>query len=503
MKIGSRVTRLTLIAVALGTVACAWVVYHTRDRNPGYSVELHLPVTSDGGRTPRLLVGFGRETITPDLTRTVWLAGFATGRRATAVHDDLWAVAMVVDDGEHRLGMVALDSIGLFHDDVIAIRRRVGARTRLDYLIVTSTHNHSTPDLMGLWGPRTGFRGVDDDYRDLALDRAAMAIATAATTTVPARLSLYEIPIETAGLVADSRDPQVFDSTLRMMHVTSAADGSTLGSLVNWADHPETPWSANTEITADFPGYLRDLLEHGVNEPVGVADSGGPAVRGLGGIHLYVNGAIGGLMTTNPETTVTDPYSGRPHAAPSHEKSRAVGRVLGRTILSALAERPSEPERNPRLSIDANTLELPVHNTLFRLALAVGLIDRGQPRMNRIRSEVALVTLGGASIATMPGELYPEIANGGIVRPPGADFAIDPIEIPPLRELMPGRVKFLFGLANDAIGYIIPKSEWDDDAPWLYGARERHYGEQVSLGPDTGPLIHEAIGRLIRKAQEP
>jgi len=24
-------------------------------------------------------------------------------------------------------------------------------------------------------------------------------------------------------------------------------------------------------------------------------------------------------------------------------------------------------------------------------------------------------------------------------------------------------------LANDAIGYIIPKSEWDNEAPWIYG----------------------------------
>jgi len=488
--------RLASLLVALGTAAGAWALYHTRDRHPGYALDLRLPNTADA-RAPHLDVGFGREKITPELARAVWLAGFATGRRATAVHDDLWAVAMVIDDGHHRLGVVALDSIGLFHDDVIAIRRRVEARTRLDYLIVTTTHNHSTPDLMGLWGPRTGFSGVDDQYRAFVVDRAAIAVATGANRLAPARVSLYEIPIETAGLVTDSRDPQVFDSTLRMLHVTSALDGSTRGSLVNWANHPETLWSVNTEITADFPGYLRDGLEHGANESVG--DGGGPTVRGLGGIHLYVNGAIGGLMTTSPETTVTDPYSGRAYSAPSHEKARAVGRILGRSILSTVAERPSMPELNPRLSVAAQTIELPVDNTLFRLALAAGVIDRGQPRLNRIRSEVAFITLGSASIATVPGEIYPEIANGGIVRPPGADFPIDAIEIPPLRELMPGRFKFLFGLANDAIGYIIPKSEWDDQSPWLYGASTRHYGEQVSLGPDTGPLVHDAIRRLIQE----
>ena len=58
-------------------------------------------------------------------------------------------------------------------------------------------------------------------------------------------------------------------------------------------------------------------------------------------------------------------------------------------------------------------------------------------------------------------------------------------------------MKFLVGLANDEVGYIIPKSEWDDAAPWLYGAPERHYGEINSLGPETAPLIHQALKDLV------
>ena len=43
----------------------------------------------------------------------------------------------------------------------------------------------------------------------------------------------------------------------------------------------------------------------------------------------------------------------------------------------------------------------------------------------------------------------------------------------------------MVNLANDSIGYIIPKSEWDEDAPWIYEENEETYGEVVSLGPDT------------------
>ena len=113
-----------------------------------------------------------------------------------------------------------------------------------------------------------------------------------------------------------------------------------------------------------------------------------------------------------------------------------------------------------------------------------------------------MVRFGDATVACVPGELYPEIANGGIARPPGADFNIAPVEVPSLRELMPGRFTFLIGLANDEVGYIIPKSEWDNEAPWLYGSAERHYGEINSLGPETGPQVHAALKALAASLSE-
>jgi hypothetical protein len=96
----------------------------------------------------------------------------------------------------------------------------------------------------------------------------------------------------------------------------------------------------------------------------------------------------------------------------------------------------------------------------------------------------------------VPGEIYPEIVNGGIERAPGADFDCDPVEVPPVRQLMPGRVKFVFGLANDEIGYIIPKSQWDRKPPYLYGSEKRVYGEINSLGPECGPTLHAAFQAL-------
>jgi hypothetical protein len=480
--------RAAILLVTLVVVLVAWIAWNLHDRNRGADFRLDLRPTASA--TPALRVGFARRTIDPDLTKTVWLAGFDHGRAATAIHDHIYAVAAVIDDGEHRVGLVALDAIGFFHDEVLAVRRAAGAAARLDYVIVASTHNHSTPDVMGIWGPSDYRTGIDPAYRQQIVDASAAALRDAVTALAPATVSLVEIPLDPAGLVADSRDPQVFDATLRLMHFASPG-GATIGTIVNWADHPETPWAHNTEVTADFPGYLREALANGVTGP-------GRQVPGLGGIHLYVNGAIGGLMTTNPDTSVVDPFNAQTYKVPSHEKARAVGRRLADAILTTLRASAIQPEAQPRLAVSAHTLTLAIDNQLFRLANALGLFGRGQPRLNHIRSEVAMLTFGGASIACVPGELYPEIANGGITRPPGADLAIDPVEVPSIRELMPGRVKFLIGLANDEVGYIIPRSEWDDQAPWLYGAPKRHYGEINSLGPDTAPAIHAALGQLSR-----
>ena len=68
--------------------------------------------------------------------------------------------------------------------------------------------------------------------------------------------------------------------------------------------------------------------------------------------------------------------------------------------------------------------------------------------------------------------------------------------MPAIRDLLPGRVKFVFGLANDEIGYILPKSEWDEQPPYLYDSAKRVYGEGNSLGPDTAPALHRAIRDL-------
>ena len=484
-------------ALVLFSLALLRGYFAFRDRAPGFS--LHLQVDpARAAASPRVLrVGFGRIKINPDLSdpkRPIYIAGFGQNRKATAIHDDLWAIACVIDDGWTRLGIVSLDAIGFFHDDVLKVRGRLLPDWKLDYAIVCSTHNHSTPDLMGLWGPHYLHSGVDGDYLEFVRSSCVTALGVAVTNLQPARIAFGEIPLETTNLVTDTRKPIVFDPNIRLMYFTEANSPKALGSIVTWADHPETPWSENTEITGDYCGYLRQALEQGV--VVGnqrIAD-------GFGGIHLYINGAIGGLMTTSPGVTVHDPFSNQDFQKPSHDKARALGRQLASRVLPFLQGTNLVFTDYVPIGIQARTVELPLANKIFLLGGYLGVIDRGYIKWRTLRSEVALVTLGDASIACVPGEIYPEIVNGGIEQPPGADFPIAPLEVPPLRQLMPGRIKFVFGLANDEVGYLIPKSEWDAKPPYTYGAKHAPYGEINSVGPDAAGSVHAALKQFCLQA---
>lgn len=480
------IAMLVLILVARG-----W--YAFRDRVPGYSLNLEITPSQ-----PRALqVGFGTTTINPDLSdprRPVWVAGFHHNRAATALHDDLEAVACVIDDGKTRIGIVALDAIGFFHDDVVRVRQRCQNQLRLDYLMVCSTHNHTTPDLLGLWGPSTYKSGVNPAYKEQVIASAAKAVEQAAQNLAPATMRATNLAAPIQGLVTDTRKPEVYDPDIHLVVFSDPTNGTLLGSIVGWANHPETPWSGNTELTADFCGYLRRALAKGIR------DGEKQLIQGVGGTHLYLNGAIGGLISTTPSVTVRDPYLQKEFTEPSHEKAQAVGHSLAALILPELTRTNSPAASQTAIGVRAQTFLVPVQNRLYLAASYLGVLDRGYTRWKQLRTEAALITLGEVSFACVPGEIYPEIVNGGIESPAGADFEIQPVETPPLRQLMPGTVKLVVGLANDELGYMVPRSQWDEVPPFTYGRTSRPYGEINSCGPETARIVHAQLAELCRGA---
>lgn len=496
-------------------------LYQFRDRYQGYTVDIDLKSSQN-----EMLAGFAKVDITPKNFETwtdvnvdsrykqedgdtfedangdgkfdaIWLAGFHNSRPAQSVLDPLWARAMVLDAGDVKIALCVIDMVGFGNDEVITARKLIlETNPELDYVIIASTHVHSSPDLIGQWGSSDYTSGVDPEY----LSQVQLGIRDAvAEASMALRPALFRYAVEKEKLkplVGDTRKPMVFDASLNLMQVLDAENGKTLGTLMNWGNHPETLWSDNIQISSDFPDPWRNMVESGISEGDTLV------TEGVGGVAIFLNGAIGGLMTTHPNMAVADPFSGQLLEKQSPDKMRAQGKALAKITLETLRDTVWKIENKPNLSVRAKSIELKMDNTLFHLAAFLGIFDRGFTSWKHIRSEVSAWTLGSATFVHVPGELYPEILHGGIESPAGADFDIDPVEVPALQTLISGKFKFFGGLSNDMIGYIVPKSQWDVEPPFSYDFKNRPYGEINSLGPETAPKIHAELVKILKELDE-
>lgn len=497
-----------------------WCFFNMKDRHPKYSIDLKIL-----NNTPsELRAGFAAVKITPDVpdrwtdnngdkkyhpkegdTFTdgngngkfdpVWIAGFSNKKPANGIHDDTWARTVVLDDGKTRLAVVILDVIGFMHDDVVDVRKMLPEELGLTYTIIASTHSHEGPDLMGLWGKTPLKSGVNGAYMQFVKEQTVKSVKSAVENLRPCRLEISQDLTGPIPQVKDTRKPEVFDSGLRIIKSIDKETGATSGSLLAWGNHPETLWSGNLLVSSDFPHFFREGVEKGV------FDGDSLVKPGIGGVAVYLNGAVGGLMTTHSSHPVTDPFTGREIFEPSFEKLEAQGNQLALLALDAM-QNPSEIVDSASISLVVRTLVLPIKNSLFKLATALGVLDRGTVGWMKMRTELAVFKLGAVSFVTVPGEIYPEIINGGVEAPDGQDFEIDPAEVPPVRDLMPGKYKFVIGLANDEIGYIISKSQWDKKAPFTYGREKSPYGEINSPGPETAPSLHSNLVEMLEELGE-
>ncbi len=507
--------RFLILFAGFIVILLAYFYYNARDRHPNY----HVDISIKNEIQSELKVGFSAISITPEISDrwtdvngdakykpedgdtyedingngkfdAIWIAGFSNKRAANGVHDKLWARTMVVDDGQSRIAITSIDAIGFMLDDIIDVKEMISEASGITYSVISSTHSHEAPDLIGIWGKSPFKSGVNQAYLADLKKNTAQSIDEAANNLKPAKFKLAINPNDAIIVLKDTRKPLVFDEGLRMMQAISLETNETLGTLVAWADHPETLWSENLLISSDFPHYLREGVENGVFNEDSILH------KGIGGIAVYINGAVGGLMVTHPSLEVKDILTGNIYKEPTYEKTKAQGDYLAYLGLKALDSSNYYIEK-AGISIRAKSIDLKFKNPIFRLGVLLGLMDRGMNGWMQVRSELAVFSIGPAHFTTVPGEIYPEIVNGGVEAPQGQDYDIDPVEVPYIRAQMKGDFNFVFGLANDMVGYIIPKSQWDVDEPFTYGRNSAPYGEVNSLGPETAPMIHKELGQML------
>ena len=218
--------------------------------------------------------------------------------------------------------------------------------------------------------------------------------------------------------------------------------GKVVATLVNYAVHPEVIGSSQGILSPDLCGALYERIESKV-----------------GGVAIFMNGAQGGMVTAD-----TRLENGK--EANTWEECIRIGNLLGDEALRIIES--AEVQKEPDLRCDSRVIRFPVESEMMRYILANSQIKMTSLKDNVISTRLNYLEIGSAKVLTVPGEALPNIG-----------FFI--------KRKMNTNHPFLFGLTNDAFGYILARVDFNSFKRYDYISR-------TSLGEMTGEVyINETL----------
>ncbi len=232
-------------------------------------------------RTPQaeLELGLGRADITPpaDAYHRNW--GAALHDAAAGVHLPLsaTAVSMRALGGGQEHVLVAADLGWLRSAEVDALLSGLRRAAGLDSapLVVTFSHTHSAINLDLTRTAEPGGQHIRP-YLERLPERMAAAVAQARAARCPVVLVFgrgrcalamnRDLPDPEGGWVCGANPAAPADDAVWVARATDAA-GQGRGILVNYACHPTTLAWENRQISPDYPGAMRALVEQHTGVP--------------------------------------------------------------------------------------------------------------------------------------------------------------------------------------------------------------------------------------------
>ncbi len=420
--------------------------------------------------------------ITPPLG--VWMCGYAfrpTG--CTAVHDPLYARALVVTDGSERVALLSMDLLGLDFDLVDQVRAGIQEHTGIPgrAVMLHATHTHGGPNV----GQLNAMGGRDPAYTDI-LVRKLIGIARQANAEMrPVSLAYGRAAIQ-IGANRRQLSDQSHKSAIGVnlagpvashVDVMEVQDlrGRPVAVLFSHACHPTTLGGDNLRITADFCGYACDRVR-----------------AETGAVPIFLQGCAGNI---------------NPYPRGTFEDAKRHGEDLAEAALEALAA--PEPLVGSTVRAEEQSIDLPLipppplevctgdvaewesrveeekrGGHAGRILNAEGLL--AYARFQRARSAEAgasdtspftlqLLDLGGARVLGLPAEMFVQY---------GLDFqhqSPDPL--------------FALGYTNGVHGYVPTAADYPFGG-YEVDTAHRYYGT-LMYTPDCEPLIRNAAYRLL------
>jgi hypothetical protein len=380
--------------------------------------------------------GVAIRNVTPDPLLPV-SGGVGPSHPVTRKQGELTVRALVFEEGTNRVAIVSADFLGF--PAALGNKVRSGVKgIPAQNILIGATHTHSAPDCYGFPDGKGG-TASDAKYLELVCAKMAEAINEAAAKLQPAQLKIATG--EARGKIAyNYYAEQLFDPRCTVIQALDES-GSAFATLINYAVHPEVLGNDVGICSPDLIGPLYDRI----------AEQGG-------GTGIFMNGAEGGMVTADNRT-----QGGRDSR--TWEECLRIGQLLADETLRIVKDAAVQTE--PKLFCAARSVSLPVDSPLMR-ALLKELPGSPGRDAESLTTQVNVVNVGNAQILTIPGEALPNIGYY-------------------LKRKMHGQHNLLFGLTNDAFGYILTKEDFDSFKRYAYITR-------TSLGERTGEIfVNEAL----------
>lgn len=390
-----------------------------------------------------LYVGLGKMEITPAIGTPS--AGYTDrqGAGMEGMHDPLLAIALFIDNGEKQLVLCSVDHLGFTHEMVQEITRQVHAVPELKSceIYIASSHTHSGGGAY-LNIPLVGESlagAYNAEITAFYVTQTVKAILQASQDLKPAKIGIGYGEAQELSKYRASWPTDVSPlRTVTVLKVTTLGD-IPLAVLFNYPMHPTILDSKNRLFSADFVGYARDHLQ---------------SLLGNGVQPLFFNGAQGDIIPLIPD--LTDRFA-------SCEK---LGKSLAETVQSIW----KEIETSDKLQIETakDAYSFVPQATPFGLKLPV----------EQYETELSLLVLNRKhAFVTVPGEL--STLYDRRLKELGKELGYSQVSI--------------FGLTNDAHGYIILPESW----------RNKTYESGLSFGGEFyGDQVMERAATLLRAASE-
>ena len=417
-----------------------------------------------GKPTGDLQAGVAKVNITPPVG--CYLQGYTRGKPSVGVRDDLYAKALVLDDGKTQLAIATVDLVGLEYSSIGAIRNHTEELAGIpgENVMVAASHTHAGPVVMALGGDPW-----DEDYVREIEKKIVGAVYVAANTRRPVEVGVWtgEVSFNINRRVRTLRGTQMLPNPKgpvdRRVRVVRIDDGSPVpyAVLVHYTCHATVFDGGNLRISGDYPGATQRFVEHAY----------GPDTT-----CLFAQGCCG-----NVRPNVVTP-EGLFRGGDDLELER-IGRTLGSEAVNACEQ--IQTKTVEEIGVHSKIVDLPYGKPLpdreFQELLAQKTyapwreITLERKKKGKTEMEVQVMQVGDLRIVGLPGEVFVEIGEQIETRIGGEVLVV--------------------GYANGNLGYLCTARSYKEKGyePWT---SFQGYHHPTRFRPETEDLILDTVGAV-------